>query len=295
MGGSWMEEVLEGKDATYLLTDHHRLDKCIELLHLRFSQHAWEDILAIADHLHSLAEKMYNEAQEANLQKLPYLFKAERPLVFYYGFSYLAKGTALQKLGLYDQAREYILKYSELGWFSGLDKIGWEEVDRFKFFAKANLYTNDLLSGKLSVLPEYIQFLEDNPEELLPGLVTIMETASLHSVNIDDLLEKFSEKIEDFGNLEDATNRTHYFRFLYHRAIYYAKHQRYQDSVQLILLFLTSYNMINDADFKKFVVLFEVYRQYASNKQTEQYQNLCKELLKHEEGVSICDGDIRSR
>lgn len=289
-----MEEVLEGKDATYLLTDHHRLDKCIELLHLRFSQHAWEDILTIADHLHSLAETMYNEAQEASLRKLPYLFKAERPLVFYYGFSYLAKGTALQKLGLYDQARECILKYSELGWFSGLDKIGWEEVERFKFFAKANLYTNDLLSGELSVLPEYVQFLEDNPEELLPGLVTIMETASLHSVNVDDLLERFSEKIEDFGNLEDATNRTHFFRFLYYRAVYYAKHQRYQDTVQLILLFLTSYNMINDADFKKFVVLFEVHRQYASNEQIEQYQNLFKELLKHEEGVSICDGDIRS-
>ncbi|KZE72224.1 hypothetical protein AV545_15790 [Paenibacillus jamilae] len=147
--------------------------------------------MAIADHLHSLAEKMYNEAQEASLKKLPYLFKAERPLVFYYGFSYLAKGTALQKPRLYDQAREYILKYSELGWFSGLDKIDWEEVERFKFFAKANLYTNDLLSGKLSVLPEYAQFLEDNPEELLPGLVTIMETASLHSVNVDDILEKF--------------------------------------------------------------------------------------------------------
>jgi hypothetical protein len=286
-----MEEVLEGKDATYLLTDHHRLDKCVELLHLRFSQHAWEEISTISD---NSVEKMYNEAQEASLKNFPYLFKAARPLVFYYGFGYLAKGTALQKLGLYDQAREYILKYSELGWFAGLDKNGLEEVERFKFFAKANLYTNDLLSGELSVLPEYVQFLEDNPEELLPGLVTIMETASLHSVNVDELLERFSEKIEDFGNLEDATNRTHYFRFLYHRAIYYAKHQRYQDSVQLILLFLTSYNMINDADFRKFVVLFEVYRKYASNEQTEQYQNLCKELLKHEEGISICDGDIRS-
>ncbi|WP_019418901.1 hypothetical protein, partial [Paenibacillus sp. OSY-SE] len=200
----------------------------------------------------------------------------------------------LQKLGFYDQAKEYILKYSELGRFSGLDKNGWEEVGRFKFFAKANQYTNDLLSGKLNVLPEYVQFLEDNPEELLPGLVTIMETASLHSVNVDDLLEKFSEKIEDFGNLEDATNRTHYFRFLYHRAVYYAKHQRYQDCVQLSLLFLTSYNKINDADFKKFVVLFEVYRQYASSEQIEQYQNLCKELLKHEEGNNICDDGIRS-
>lgn len=289
-----MEEVLEGKDATYLLNNHHRLDKCIELLHLRFAQHAWQDILDIADHLHILSEEMYNEAQKARSQRIPYLFKAERPLVFYYGFSYLAKGTALQKLGLYDQAREYILKYSELGWFSGLDKLGWEEVERFKLFAKANLYTNDLLSGKLSVLSEYVQFLEDNPEELLPGLVTIMETASLHLVNVDDLLERFSEKIEDFGNLEDATNRTHYFRFSYHRAVYYTKLGRYPDCVGLILLFLTSYNTINDADFKKFVVLFEVYREYASSEQIEQYQNLCKELLKHEEGISICDDDIRS-
>ncbi|MGG1672296.1 DNA-binding protein, partial [Paenibacillus sp. NRS-1783] len=141
-----MEEVLEGKDATYLLTDHHRLDKCVELLHLRFSQHAWEEISTISDYLHNSVEKMYNEAQEASFQNFPYLFKAARPLVFYYGFGYLAKGTALQKLGLYDQAREYILKYSELGWFAGLDKNGLEEVERFKFFAKANLYTNDLLS-----------------------------------------------------------------------------------------------------------------------------------------------------
>ncbi|MGG1619688.1 DNA-binding protein [Paenibacillus sp. NRS-1782] len=287
-----MEDVLDGKGATYLLSNyHHNLDKCVELLHLRFTQHNWNDIIVISDYLHKISWDIYESRYKTGEASLD----AERPLIFYYGFSYLAKATALQKLGLFDEAREYILKYSELGWFSGLDATGLDEVERFRFFAKANMYTNDLLSGKIDVLQEYVQFLENNDEEVLPGLVTIMEAANLHLLNVDDVLHKFQTTIDELSSLESETNKTHYFRFLYHLAIYYSNNKRFEDAVRQVLVFLTTANMIeNGTNFKKFIVLFEALRQYASNEQIEKYQNLFKELIKDEKIISFDGYDIRS-
>ena len=51
-----------------------------------------------------------------------------------------------------------------------------EEIERFKGFAKANGYAVDLLSGKIELLKEYVDFIFENDEETLPGLVTILKS-----------------------------------------------------------------------------------------------------------------------
>ncbi|KJD42478.1 hypothetical protein [Paenibacillus terrae] len=288
-----MEEVDLGEDIIFLLSDQHVLDKAVELLRLKFVQHEWDDIIVISDRLHSISDKIYNDHQKARSLNESIELDSKRPLVFYYGFSYLAKATALQKKGQYDQAREDILKYSELGWFAGLDTDGLEEVERFKHFAEGNLLTNDLLSGKTELLEKYIQFLDDDPGEILPGLVTVTETANLHSLDIDHILEKYSNNIEDFQTYEEPKNRSHYSRFLYELSIYLIKKKKFADAIQHILSFLVSPSTINNkADVIKFVSLFEALRKYASAEQTEQYQNIFKEMVRNEKGIDLSGYDI---
>ncbi|MGM1023206.1 MAG: DNA-binding protein [Bacillota bacterium] len=283
-----MDEIISVKDLTYLLSDHHTMDKNVELLQLKFTEHAWDEILLLSDYLHDTAEAIYQQQQDAHYLNEPFELNLERSLVFYYGFSYLTKATALQKLGYFDKAKEYILKYSELGWFAGMDKTALEEVEQFRFYAKANLYTNELLEGNTALLPEYVQFLKENDEEVVPGLVTIMETATLHKLNVDEVLDEFSEEIDDFSSFEDPKNKAHYFRFLYHLTIYHIHHKRYEDAAHQVLKFLTCTTTINiDRDFKQFVALFEILRKHASATQVEQYHKIFEEMIQHEEGINL--------
>ncbi|MGY3386865.1 hypothetical protein ACVWZB_004819 [Paenibacillus polymyxa] len=274
-----MDEIVSVKDLTYLLSDHHTLDKNVELLQLKFTEHAWDEILLLSDYLHDTAQVVYQQQQEARFLNEPFELSLERPLVFYYGFSYLTKATALQKLGRFDAAKEYILKYSELGWFAGMDQAALEEVEQFRFYARANMYANELLEGNTALLDEYVLFLKENDEEVVPGLVTIIETATLHKINVDEVLDEFSDEIEDLGSFEDPKNKAHYFRFLYHLTIYHIHNKRYEDAIRNVLQFLASPTMNSDRDFKNFVALFEILRKHASAEQVQEYHKIFEEMI----------------
>ncbi|MCY7487471.1 DNA-binding protein [Paenibacillus alvei] len=264
-----------------------QLDALLKMLRIYFTLHLWKDVDRFSDRLHVIASRIYHDQQQKRAYKLSTEFTAELPLVYYYGFSYLAKSTALQKQGDYTGAKEYVAKYAELGWFNDLDDAGREEVERFRLYAKANAFTLDLLSGNVSVLPEYITFLEDNPEEILPGMVTVMESANLNDVDVDDVLAKFNEQIRGFAEYEDYINRTHYFTFLYQLAIYYTRKSEYGRGLENALQALELCHMLNNnEDFKKCVALIEKLRGAASPKQHEQYQKIVDEVFANEKSLN---------
>ncbi|MNI96969.1 hypothetical protein D3C73_1555280 [compost metagenome] len=57
----------------------------------------------------------------------------ERPLVYYFGLSHLMCGMAHQNQGTYEQARECIYKYAELGWMEDLKEEDIQVVEEFRF------------------------------------------------------------------------------------------------------------------------------------------------------------------
>lgn len=60
-----MDEIISVKDLTYLLSDHHTMDKNVELLHLKFTQHVWDEILLLSDYLNDTAQVIYQQLQDA--------------------------------------------------------------------------------------------------------------------------------------------------------------------------------------------------------------------------------------
>ncbi|MDQ0048662.1 hypothetical protein J2T18_002962 [Paenibacillus polymyxa] len=283
-----MEEVLNQREAIYLLSDSHELDKACELFRLSYTHNDWDEANKVADFLHTLAENLYH-TQLRNAADGKYeTLDTKHPLVFYYAYSYLAKSIYYQNMGKYEEARNYIMKYSEMGWFMGLDQSGHEEVERFRFLAKANLFTIELLSGRRELLPEYIQFLHDNEEELLPGLVGITEAANRNNWNIDDLLNDFADDIKIFEGYEDRANRVYYLKLVNQLAIYHFKKKQYSVALNYVLDSLQfSANVEVDANFRTLVALFETYRDWATPSQQEQYQTILLRGLHNEKGINL--------
>ncbi|KZE82357.1 DNA-binding protein [Paenibacillus jamilae] len=283
-----MEEVLNQRGAIYLLSDNHELDKACELFRISYTHNDWDEANKVADYMHSLAESLYH-TQLRNAADGKYeTLDTKHPLVFYYAYSYLAKSIYYQNIGQYEKARDYIMKYSEMGWFMGLDQSGHEEVERFRFLAKANLYTVDLLLGKKELLSEYVQFLHDNDEELLPGMVGIAEAANLNNWDIDDLLNEFADDIEIFEGYEDRANRVYYLKLVSQLAIYHLKKKQHIVALNYILVSLKfSVGVETDAVFRTLVALFETFRDEATPSQQEQYQTILLRALHHEKGINL--------
>ncbi|MET3210932.1 UNVERIFIED_CONTAM: hypothetical protein ABIC26_003895 [Paenibacillus sp. PvR008] len=138
-----------------------------------------------------------------------------------YGYEFLSVSTALQKKGCIKEARAELEGYADLSWFKGLDLEGEADVEQFRLWAKANSYTLDLLLGNRDILPEYLTFLENHPEEVSFGLITILEAANKYNFDIDSIIDKYSERIKRLQESEDVKQMTYYYCYMYQLAIYH--------------------------------------------------------------------------
>lgn len=276
-----MEEVVED------------LDTLTQMIKVAFTLSGWEKMIELAEQLNLVAKRIYDQQQamRAKGEELPPLH-SKRPLVYYYGYSYLIKGEALQKLDRYEEALHFIEKYADLGWFNGLDEEGLDEVEYYRNIAKGNKITIGVYRGDVDAFVNLIQFLHENPEELLPGLLILLEGANFHGLNIDYyLLEEFKEQITQFGDYEELEDHAYYVTFLDEYMEYNINKGRTTISIRKLLDGLSSFARVKDkVAFQNGIDLFIRYKEYAS----EEYIHIV-ELFKNggendEEVHSISSG-----
>ncbi|MDO7907789.1 DNA-binding protein [Paenibacillus sp. JX-17] len=284
------------EDEIYLLSErNHPLDKAFELFRISYKQNDWDEADRIADYILQNADSLYRSQQMWG-HVLTVDLCTKRHLVFYFGYGYLAKSIVLQKRRRYDEARSYIARYADLTWFKDLNHEGEEEVALFRQFAHANTYAVDLLSGMRERLPEYIQFLMENDEEVLPGLVTIMEAANQNDWDVDLALADFEEEMETFGGLEDTGNRVYYVKLLNELVLYYVRRQQYENAVKYMLeYFAIAVTMNIYKEIVTLISMYEMVRPYASVEQQVKYQSIFEGVHSFEKknpdtvyGSSLC-------
>ncbi len=191
---------------------NYQLDGYYKLTGTSFNQHKWDEVEVYADEFQIVVKAAYND----KIRRLESKKKAEplvtdHPFVFYYGYSYLSKSTALQKKGEYEEAKKYISAYADLSWMQGLNADDRKQIEQFKLWAVGNRYTLDLLSGNMAVIPGYIKYLKEHPDEILAGLLTILESANKYGFLVDETLEEFREHTLGFDQRNDMTHRTYLF------------------------------------------------------------------------------------
>ncbi|GGN93593.1 hypothetical protein [Saccharibacillus kuerlensis] len=214
---------LEFEQVHCWLPEHYLLDGYLQLTNIYFNLAKWSEMEFYADRLRELVERMY-----AN-KCIKEFFPTERHPVVYYGQGYLQKGNALEHQGKYSEAELYIEGYQDLSWFPNLDKLGWEEVRKFSHWARANRFNLAILKGNTSVLKDYSFFLEQHPYEVLPSLLTILESANRYGFSIDSLLTKLMPLIftKDKNNYYGELFNLNRLAALYYQiANYHAKRGR---------------------------------------------------------------------
>lgn len=232
-------------------------DIIVEMLEMAVAFENWKKVMETADILYQCVQRIYEERQYHKAMKLliPHV-NLERPLVYYFGLSHLMCGMAHQNQGAYEQAREYIYKYAELGWME------------------------DLKEDDNQVVEEYVVFLQDNLEEILPGLNTILQAALMYHLDVGDILHTFVEQIDEFGSYEDAKSISYYYSYCYHLALYYRNCGRLQDAVGITVRAMQLADQSgNDRNFKKCTALFESLRESATAEQISQYRQMLMQSL----------------
>lgn len=196
-------------------------DFLVEMLELANYFEQWEKLLYTADILHTYAQRIYEERLYCNAtgKSLPQVMM-QYPLVYYFGFSQQMQGIAYQHLGDYEQARESIYRYVELGWLEDLGTDGQEIAREFRNLAKINLYAVEILSGKTDLLDDYVRVLQSNPNGLLDGLAVIMQAALCYELNVDEHLSYLNNDISKIKSEQHNTVQSKYRRFCFLMDLY---------------------------------------------------------------------------
>ncbi|WP_110932047.1 XRE family transcriptional regulator [Paenibacillus bouchesdurhonensis] len=267
------------------LPEDYQLDGLLHLTNVYLTLQKWELTEIYADELIKLAKATYKNYERAFKQSKEFQFRAERHLVVYYGQGYLLKGVSLQLQRKYENMEEYIAAYADLSWFIGLNELGKHEVERFKLFAKLNMYNLQVLRGDQSIIPEYINSVKKYPYEILPSLRAIVEASNMHGFFIDDVLEQFDIDTELYDQIDNyykpEVSRDRYLRLSYQLSLYSFRKKDYKEGIEKSLYSLKYAILLkNHFYFMKIVPLFERYRSFATGEQLKEYEKLLEEVLK---------------
>lgn len=272
------------------LPENMQLDGMLMLTQLCFTLRRWREMEVYADELRTLANITYREQLRKTADARKEKLCIERPLVLYYGHGYLLKAISLTKQGQYEAAKKFTAGYADLSWFEGLDEDGHHHVNQFKLFAIGNSFTLEILEGNINSIPAYIAFLTDNPGEILPGLITVMESANRYGFSVDAVLTRFSREMLRFEQFQDLINIDRLYRLYYQIAIYFTNAKKYNQGVDYLIQSLElAIKLNNGIDFIKCVTLFETVRDHSTYDQQDKYRNLVKEVRKSEK-IIIDDG-----
>lgn len=276
------------------LPENHQLDALLKLANVCFTLHKWREVEKYSDELRALAQAVYRDQLRRKVREKPgEVLETERHLVVYYGQGYLLKTVALQKQEQYDQAKKYVSGYADLGWFENLSELGWVEVNKFKVWAKANAYTLEMLTGNIDILPEYFHFLQEHPQEMLPGLLTIIESANKYGFYADPIIEQCSQVIQKIDHYNSIEMDRH-FSYRYQLAIYHFRKNQYTEGTANILFALKlAFIQNHDRNVIQCVTLFEAYRSYASEQHKSEYQFMMEEARNKDRSYPFSDRRVQ--
>lgn len=258
-----------------LVLDGMNVDSLTKMIKMSFSWENWSAILEISEKLFELTAIIYDSSQH-HLGKVP----LKRSMAYYFGYSLCMKGIAFQKLGRLSEARVCVSQYSDLSWIKDLDDDGIREVEFYRTISKANNYVLDLLEGKNEVLREYIDFIRNSDkEELLAGLITVLESAIKHHYCIDWILDEFKDEVEKLNFNDKRENVRYYVDYMYLHVIYRYNKGSVPEAINLVLHMLDiSSDLDDEAGFRKSVSFFESLKEQASTSQKAKYQAVMKNM-----------------
>lgn len=277
------------------LDELDQLDALRDLANTYKSLRRWDKLDKIAEELETKAKIQLQLALMPGLKREGTRKKLKRPLFVYLTFSNLLRGGVCDARGAYEEALQYAYRYADLSWVKDEDEETQKWVKLFEGWAKANIFVCKLMIGEESIIPDYVEFIEQDENELLIGILNIAKAANKFDFKIDSTLERFKPRLLPYVALqldpiglytrqiidEESTE------CFYELAYYYLWNEAYSEGFRYLLAgLIKAESIFNESRILSFVRLFERFRDYASFDIQLKYQNLMKKELGSDEKKS---------
>lgn len=272
------------------LDEIDQLDALKDLANTYRALYKWDKVENLADALEYKGKILYKWVHEHHSEGTDNNRMPSRPLFFYIAYADFLHACVYEAQRNYEKVIEYTNAHMDLCWVKETDPDTIHWINIFKDWGQANLYVAKLLSGDVSVLPKYVEFIQPKKYEILPALFNIIEAANRFRLNVDDILLQFNAEIFEYIQLQQAmgpyTNQliaNSFADFSHELASYYFQKNIFPEGFRYTLTCLELSSKINKrSSIIKAVGLFERYRNLASSETMTTYQNLVSEVYEDE-------------
>ncbi|MBW4085773.1 helix-turn-helix transcriptional regulator [Paenibacillus sp. S150] len=243
-----------------------QLDALKELANTYRSLQRWSKVDELAGKMGSKAKIQYDLQKRPQRKSKPSVEGPGRPLFFYIAYSSLLRGNACNELGDYGQALTHINNYADLSWVKeqGEDVEYWKSL--FIEWAEANTCLTRLLGGDLNVIEQYAAYIDRQKEERVTGLLYILKAANKYDLNVDEILQRFKQDIEETINVwaEGRYSRKlamdRQANLLLELAQYLLNQQDYDNGLKFLQKAMKDYKQINHEKYKMLAVTANILR-----------------------------------
>ncbi|ODA08105.1 helix-turn-helix transcriptional regulator [Paenibacillus polymyxa] len=182
------------------LDEIDQLDALKDLANVYRSLRKWDKVDEIARKMRAKAEIQYTiKHQQNSREQTESSDKLSRPLFVYIAYADLLCANACEEQGNYEQALHYTYAYSNLDWVRETDEDTQHWIGLFKHWSQANILAYRLLSGDVSVLHEYLNYIDESSdtiqEDRVTQLLNIMMAANRYELDLNDILKRFETEI----------------------------------------------------------------------------------------------------
>ncbi|MDR6720082.1 helix-turn-helix transcriptional regulator [Paenibacillus sp. 2003] len=265
------------------LNEEVQLDAIKDLANVYNTIHLWDKVDAWARELERKAEfqlKIQSRRRKSKRRLTAY------PLFTYVAYANLLISSVYDARKEYENVLKYIEKYLEIVEVENPTQEDQQIIDLFQIWGEGNQYASQLMLGQENVINSYLDYIENNPSEILAGFINILQAANQYSFNIDYALDRFKDQINLFntdmyikGSYNDQMLNHAYQDFYYELGYYQIKQRNYLLGIDALLMCLElSSSSKDDLMCIKCLDLYGEYRSEANEKQIRKYKKVIEKL-----------------
>ncbi|MNW39811.1 hypothetical protein D3C74_169050 [compost metagenome] len=144
------------------LDELDQLDALKDLTNVYRSLREWDKVEEVARIMRAKAEIQYTlKHEQKSRERNESTKKLTRPLFVYISYADLLCVSVYEAQGDYQQALQYTYAYANLDWVKETDEDTQHWIGLFKHWSQANIHVFRLLSGDVSVLYEYLNYIDN--------------------------------------------------------------------------------------------------------------------------------------
>lgn len=265
-----LEAAAQFEPYVHRLDEIDQLDALKDLVNVYRSLSQWDKVYAFSKKMGELGQIQYDLVHNSKRTGIESLKKLSRPLFVYIAYAELMCANACDVKGDHQQALEHLRGYADLSWVKEKDPDSLHWKEKFQHWAKINTHVNRLMSGDISILPDYVEYMAGE-QHIFNELLNVIEVANRYNIDVDHILQRFESQVAAYQESSSSVDKylqqfllQQRARFCYKLAKYSLNKGRYQYGFKCLIDAFEKAIAINHALLiSNCSGLFERFRTYA--------------------------------